>query len=89
MKVTVELDCTPEEFRRFMGLPDVTEFHEQMAEKMREAMSAANPHFDMDAMMKAWMPPHMAANAESMTELQKTMWQAMMSSLSSQKAEKE
>jgi hypothetical protein len=24
MKVHVEIDCTPEEARRFMGLPDVT-----------------------------------------------------------------
>jgi hypothetical protein len=23
MKVTVEIDCTPEEARRFLGLPDV------------------------------------------------------------------
>ena len=24
MKVTVDVDCTPEEARRFMGLPDMT-----------------------------------------------------------------
>ncbi len=24
MKMTIEVDCTPEEARRFMGLPDVS-----------------------------------------------------------------
>jgi methylated-DNA-[protein]-cysteine S-methyltransferase len=28
MKVKVEVDCTPEEARRFMGLPDLTPVHE-------------------------------------------------------------
>jgi len=28
MKVTVELDCTPEEARRLMGLPDVDKLNE-------------------------------------------------------------
>ena len=28
MKVNVELDCTPEEMRRLMGLPDLTPVHD-------------------------------------------------------------
>ena len=27
MKVTVDVDCTPEEARRFLGLPDLTPVH--------------------------------------------------------------
>jgi hypothetical protein len=30
MKVNIEIDCTPEEARRFMGLPDVTGLQEEM-----------------------------------------------------------
>jgi len=28
MKVTVDVDCTPEEARRFLGLPDLTPVHD-------------------------------------------------------------
>lgn len=38
MKVTVDIDCTPEEARRFMGLPDVSELHRQYLDKMAEMM---------------------------------------------------
>ena len=34
MKVTVDIDCTPEEARRFMGLPDLSEVHAAYVDKM-------------------------------------------------------
>ena len=37
MKVTIEVDCTPEEARQMMGLPDLTPLHEMYLAKMREA----------------------------------------------------
>ena len=44
MKVTIEVDCTPEEARAFMGLPDVTEANSIYVESMTKAMqSATNP----------------------------------------------
>ncbi|MEL6416340.1 MAG: DUF6489 family protein [Pseudomonadota bacterium] len=44
MKVTIEVDCTPEEARAFMGLPDVTEANSIYVESMSKAMqSATNP----------------------------------------------
>ena len=38
MKVKLDIDCTPEEARRFMGLPDVTELHQAWMQKMQETM---------------------------------------------------
>ena len=35
MKFTVDVDCTPEEARRFLGLPDLTPVHEAYIEKMK------------------------------------------------------
>ncbi|MEM7690378.1 MAG: DUF6489 family protein [Pseudomonadota bacterium] len=44
MKVTIEVDCTPEEARAFMGLPDVTEANSLYVESMTKAMQGAtNP----------------------------------------------
>ena len=35
MKVNVEVTCTPEEARRFMGLPDVSGLNEQLVQEMQ------------------------------------------------------
>ena len=38
MKVHIEIDCTPEEARTFMGLPDVGKANEVYVELMAKAM---------------------------------------------------
>ncbi len=40
MKVKIDIECSPEEARRFMGLPDVTELHQQWMDKTREMMGS-------------------------------------------------
>ena len=56
MKVTVDVDCTPEEARRFLGLPDLGAVHEAYVEKMKAAVAEApGPEIFAD-MVKAWGP---------------------------------
>ncbi|HZH05642.1 MAG TPA: DUF6489 family protein [Lautropia sp.] len=44
MKVHVEIDCTPEEARRFMGLPDVNKANDIYVDMMASAMKGVkNP----------------------------------------------
>ena len=38
MKMTVVVDCTPEEARAFLGLPDVTEANEAYVERLTKLM---------------------------------------------------
>lgn len=38
MKVNVEIDCTPEEARRFLGLPDVSKANDVYVEAIAKAM---------------------------------------------------
>jgi hypothetical protein len=38
MKFHVEVDCTPEEARRFLGLPDVAKANEAYMEALSDAM---------------------------------------------------
>ncbi|MCX7864084.1 MAG: DUF6489 family protein [Novosphingobium sp.] len=38
MKVNLQVDCTPEEARRFLGLPDVTEANAVYVERLKKAM---------------------------------------------------
>ena len=42
MKVHVEIDCTPEEVRRFMGLPDVEKANEIYVDAISSAMKGAS-----------------------------------------------
>lgn len=56
MKVNVEIDMTPDEARRLMGLPDVADFQKKMMDQLEERMRAGLDASDPEAMMKAWMP---------------------------------
>ncbi len=38
MKVNVEVDCTPEEARRFLGFPDVSKANEVYVDNIAKAM---------------------------------------------------
>ncbi len=38
MKVNVEVDCSPEEARRFLGLPDVTRANDVYVDALTKAM---------------------------------------------------
>lgn len=54
MKVNIELDMTPDEARRLMGLPDVAAMQERMAAALEARMKAAMEAADPAAMMKTW-----------------------------------
>lgn len=41
MKINVEVDLTPEELRRFMGLPDVGAVHQQLLEQFTQRVSSS------------------------------------------------
>ena len=56
MKINVEVDCTPEEARRFMGLPDFTPVHEKYIQSVMGAMDGAVPPEMIDNLMKSWSP---------------------------------
>jgi hypothetical protein len=57
MKITVDVDCTPEEARRFMGLPDLAPVHDAYIGQMLDVVKNGGVSRDMlEGMMKNWMP---------------------------------
>jgi hypothetical protein len=56
MKVTVEIDCTPEEARRLLGLPDVVPMQEAMMEKIQQHVAGAIDTITPEALLRLWMP---------------------------------
>ena len=73
MKITVDVDCTPEEARRFMGLPDLTPVHQAYVDKMTKAVSEGVTAESMTELMKSWGP---------MSEAGTTMWRSMLEGMS-------
>lgn len=56
MKINVEVECTPEEARRAMGLPDLTPVHEKYVATMLEMMDGQVRPEAIEAMMRSWAP---------------------------------
>jgi len=46
MKITMDLDVTPEEMRKLFGLPDVEAFQRQLMDDIRERMRAGAEGYD-------------------------------------------
>lgn len=55
MKVNIEIDCTPEEARRFMGLPDVQPMQVAVMAKMEKQMLEGIDALAPEAVLKTWM----------------------------------
>ncbi|MBB4633070.1 DUF6489 family protein [Sphingosinicella soli] len=73
MKVNIEIDCTPEEARTFMGLPDVGALHDIYIDQMKSLMKDGITASDVERLMSNWMP----SAASGFGEVQKAMWNAM------------
>lgn len=70
MKITVDVDCTPEEARAFMGLPDVKPMQDAVMKEVQERMIASLHAMDPETMIKTWLP----AQVQGMEQLQKMFW---------------
>ncbi len=55
MKVTIEIDCTPDEARQFFGLPDVKPMQAALMSRMETQMIEAAERFSPDAVLRTWM----------------------------------
>ncbi|HTP83667.1 MAG TPA: DUF6489 family protein [Alphaproteobacteria bacterium] len=73
MKVTVNIDCTPEEARAFFGLPDIRQFQDSMMSEVQKRMEQTIKSMDPETMLKTWLP----ASLEGLEQLQKMFWGQM------------
>lgn len=55
MKVNVEIDCTPDEARAFLGLPNVTALNEHIVEELKKRMDANIAMAAPEELMKNWL----------------------------------
>jgi Family of unknown function (DUF6489) len=56
MKFNIEVDTTPEEVRRLVGLPDLSEVHEVYLEKMKSVAETGLTPDMVQGMIRNWVP---------------------------------
>ena len=74
MKISIDIDLTPEEFRRTMGLPDVSEIQKEVVEQFRKQMVAGAEGYDPMTLMQ----PYLNSGISSMEAMQKSFFNMMM-----------
>ena len=72
MKLRIDIDCTPEEARRLLGLPDVTPLNDALTKDAEKRLKTALSAMDPKSLMDVWMP----AGVDGLEQLQKMFFAA-------------
>ncbi|HVR30884.1 MAG TPA: DUF6489 family protein [Thermoanaerobaculia bacterium] len=56
MKFRIDIDCTPQEARTFLGLPEVETAQKALYAELEARMRAAMDRLDPEVLLRAWMP---------------------------------
>jgi hypothetical protein len=72
MKITMDIECTPEEARIFLGLPDVQPLQAALMAEVEKKTKAEMDRFSPEGLMSAWLSSA-PQNAEWFQRLFKSM----------------
>jgi hypothetical protein len=72
MKINIEIECSPEEARQFLGLPDVQPLQARMMTEIEARMVQGLAAMDPETALKTWLP----AGIQGFEQLQKMFWAA-------------
>lgn len=73
MKISVDVDCTPEEARAFLGLPDVAPLQKAVMEDVQKRVMDNLSAMDPETLLSTWIP----AGMQGFEQLQKMFWSQM------------
>lgn len=73
MKIHLDIDCTPDEARRFFGLPDVAPMQAAVMAEVEKRVVAALQAMEPEQLIKTWLP----AGMQGLEQMQKMFWSAM------------
>lgn len=77
MKITIDIDCTPQEARAFLGLPHVEPMQDALVAKMQERLAHYLDAMDPEALLKLWLP----GGIQGLAQLQEKFWSQFMSGM--------
>ena len=69
MKISFDIDCTPQEARRFLGLPDVTPVNGAFVEELTKRAGDMAREIDAGKLMEQWM----SAGVQGVGDIQKAL----------------
>jgi hypothetical protein len=72
VKINIEVDCTPEEARRTVGLPDLTPVHEVFVGRLQELVAQATDPSEAQNLIRNWM----SAGLQGFGAVQRAVWDA-------------
>lgn len=70
MKVTIDIECTPEEARTFLGLPDVQPMQQALLQQLQDRMSKNLAKMDPESLIRTWLP----AGMQNLEQIQRFFW---------------
>ncbi len=73
MKIKFDIDCTPEEARRFLGLPDVAPMQENLMKEVERRLMSNLKESEPEQLLKTWLP----AGVQGFEQLQQIFWKQM------------
>ncbi|MGB8275570.1 MAG: DUF6489 family protein [Alphaproteobacteria bacterium] len=84
MEISIKVDCTPDEARRFLGFPDVVPMQQAMMAEIEKRMKENLSAMDPDALLKTWLP----LGLEGIEKMQRAFWSQMMAPQGKREPEK-
>jgi len=70
MKVSVDVDLTPEEARRLMGLPDLEPMQQRLLEQLEKQVASNLSFMDPETLVKSVLP----MGAQGLEQVQNMLW---------------
>lgn len=70
MKVRMEMDMTPDEARRLMGLPDLAAMQSRLVAEVERRMMAAMEKSEPEEMLRQWF----SLSSQGLEQFQRFMW---------------
>ncbi|WP_025897358.1 DUF6489 family protein [Sneathiella glossodoripedis] len=81
MKINLDIECTPEEARKFFGLPDVEPMQQALMAEIQKKMMENINNLDAENMMKNWLP----ASMKGFDQMQNMFWNSFTQDKSDKK----
>ena len=85
MKITIDVDCTPQEARAFLGLPHIEPMQDALVAQMQERLSGYLEALDPEQLMKLWLPGGM----QGLAQIQERFWSQLIGGMAGAGSEEE
>jgi Family of unknown function (DUF6489) len=85
MKIKIDIDCTPQEVRAFLGLPDVEPMQDAVLAKAQERVMEYLEARDPEALLKLWFP----GGLQGLGQMQERLWKQFLGGLGQASSERD